>query len=746
MAAEPQRRFRKRGGAKKKKKAAQENVPSDVPREEPSLQLAFQGEDGTQYMSGFTSEPSRRFSSFASEGYLDADLKNYLQKLQENLEEVDPEAKEALAYSPVNDEEPPASVLLSRNALTELCPRIHEIARNNNAARLVEILISTAHDAEVLSKLLSSLFAAGSSRLAQLATHHCAGHVLEKLLKAMKQEAIEPVGLAEIVSAWKSSELMDMISESSGSHVFRTIVATLAGLPEDEPREAKLDDTQDGRITTYLDSALEVSEDNGQAICAVANTLLESDKLLSDLAWQPATSAALQGLLSAVTLFDRSLAKRIAGDVLKVGISALIYDRCGCRFVERAILCLGGSIVSKDMKGQLAELARHPKGNFAVQRYLLGLTGRGAVMNAWDELEDSIPNMIGFGKAREGVVLSLLRISEVQGDENCRRRASRCVAKACGAVGGKAKVLAGVMVMGSEEMWERWRKLVEEVNYTGCGIYGRPGDVFRVPGRIPRAGLLGTLIARCLMRFPGGPGQACRDSMAALSNLEVVALAGEASGSRLVEQWIQDKDIERGAKVAAKVYKALKGDDGDTSILAVARNPYGGKVIITCISLLSGQHRKELMDTLASDYEELRKNEYGEIVLRKCRVQMYMRRTNEWENEESTKETKQRLFANILQDDEEDTEAADLERKERKKKRKEKKRKRKEAKGEAETENIEGQNGVSEEHEEKNGENLSKGGDEGGDDLMKSVLGAIEAVAKPAKKKRKKKKSKTVEE
>lgn len=675
-AAEGQQRFRKRGGAKKKKKASSSSAtpPADFPASAPRVDFTPSG-----YVSGFQSTPST----------LDSDISSYLSQLQTTLHSLDPDGSLAAAFSTspsLDVDDPPPSVLLARNALHELAPRIAELSRDGFASHLLESLIRACADASALSATLTSALAAGPGRFASLAAHHAASHVLDAALLALAlmteaEDAKHALDLlADTVGKWDPHHVVEVVTSASGSHVFRTIVSTLAGVPREEPREAKLDDSERGRIRSYIDRmATDVPEEWRKAVRNVAEGLLDTDTInLHDMTWTPAPCTALQALLASVSVSDKELAKRFADTCLNGEEESLMRNACGSRFVERAVLCLGASVMKGAYKGRLRELAQDPKANFVVQRILLGLRGRGEIMSAWDELEEAVPGMLGFGKTREGVVLSLLRATEAEGDENCRRRASRCIARACGTVGEKAKSFVGVLMLGSPEMWTRWQRVVADMGRTGLGVKGRPGDVLHVPRSLPNPSLLGILIARCIMRFPGGPGQTVRDSMATLSGEEVLALIGHPVGSRLVEQWIDGETAAATRKMAGKVMQAVAGEEDAYGVLAVVRNPYGAQVVIRCAAVVAAPMRKTIMEALASDFEQLKTHDCGQMVVRKCRVEHYMRRGNEWEHQETARETRERLFADILDDDgeEEDHEANT------KKRKKDKKKRRRDAEGE----------------------------------------------------------------
>lgn len=674
-----QRRFRRRGGAKKKKKNQTDTQPPTATAQNSS----------PAYFSGF--QPSTNSSSSLS-----ADLSSYLSQLQSSLQQLDPDGSLATSFaasSTVDPDDPPPSVLLARNATKELAPRVHEIARDGFGSRFLESLLRACADTAPVAALLGAALDAGPQRFADFATHHAASYVIDAALEILlgglqsgddAHACIQK--LADTVSNWRPTDFAEVVNSAGGSHSFRAIVAALAGIPADEPREAKLDDSERGRIRSYIERmAFDVPEEWHAALHVMTKGVVEDDAVsLSDMLWKPSSCASLQALLAGVSVGDRELAMQFAERCMKGQEDQLMRNACGSRFIERAVVCLGADIVKGVYKGRLQELAKDPKANFVVQRILLGLKGRGQVMSAWDELEDSVPEMLGFGRGREGVVLSLLRVTEAEGDENCRRRASRCVARASGAVGEKAKTFAGVLMMGSEEMWFRWQKDVKQLGRTGMGIYERKGDVLRVPRSLHSPNLLGTLIARCIMRFTGGPGQLIRDSMANLSEEEVLALVGNAVGSRLIEQWVDGETLDASKKTAAKVVHAISGEKGE-AIVAVAKNPYGAQVVIRCAGVVGAGVRRTMMDAFASDMEELKKHDCGQMVVRKCRVEQYMRRGEEWEHGETTRETRERLFTDILQDDEEEQEE-EAGRKEERNRKEKKKKKRKRAENDSDAE------------------------------------------------------------
>jgi hypothetical protein len=647
-----QRRFRQRGGAKKKKKTRlPDALPNDVDRH-PSPA-------GPYYPPGAAAPPRQ-----PQECQLDPELARYLYQLRDDMDRL--EREDGRAVGPDGDDEPP-SILLARNGLVSLQANLHEVAMEPMGSRVLETLVRTARaDTDVLAGTLSALLALGSRRVAALADHRCGSHVLQSLVLAVSSAVAAEGGgeagmaamqaLGRLINEWTLPEVVAVMSSSCGSHVFRAIVAGLAGIPAEEPREAKLDDAAGStRLATYIElGGVDVPQEWLACVSALGQRLVDGDTGggLHSLLWAPSSSAALQGLVAATSRADRDVTKKLVTAALQE--SALLnvcFDGCGARFMERVVVCLGAGHVLPELKGHLADMAVDGKANFVLQRVLLGLKGRGAVMSAWDELEDALPEMTGFGSVRDGVVLAMLRAAEVEGDEHVRRRAARAIAKSVGAVGVHARHLAGVLVVGSLERWELWRSAVQAWSTRGMGISPAPtapdDDLTSVLhfGASPGTSLLGVLMARSLMRYSGGPGQACRDSMANLTAAEVLALCSQPAGSRLVEQWtVSDEEFGNG-KATSFVVTSLM-DAG--AIGAACRSPYGAQVLIRTIPRAAGVVRKRAMEALAARAPHLREHKHGRQVIRRCRVDDYMRRGDDWSAVETLRDTRHRLFEEIL--------------------------------------------------------------------------------------------------
>lgn len=741
---EKPRRFRRRGGAKKKKKEKSVQADgSDNDKAHKSDELTFQASVSDGYFldyapsssvpetapsdvkPGSTSEhPSVRPVSY-SHATLDADVEAYLTKVKDEFDLLcNTEQTEEVYSNPddVDPENPSPCTLLARNTMSELAPRLHELARNNLASRFLESLVPYA-GAPVCVTLLDTLLEAGSRQFSSLATHPCASHLLQTLLVTAIPASV-PQLLPEVLISWDHETLIQIISSSAGTHVFRSAVALLVAMPVNEPSAAAIMDNIPPSARYYDDLSRKPDEASKKAVIHITETILKGEDHLKTLVFASYSSAALQSLLTALAICSPADGFKLAEKVLSISdFDTLVSDKCASRFIDRALLTCGPSIIpSFSNDDMLLSYARHRTANFCVQRYITSLTRRGDVQRVARALEGAIgDHLLTFGSAREGVVLAILRAAEHFGDPQSRSLLARAVAKGVGAVGAEAKHLAGCLALRQQSVWREWCRRVDDVGVSGMiDTSNAYGNILRLPRGLPRPSLLGVLIARTMMRLPEGAGQSARDAMASISNVQLLALSADSVGSRLVEQWIVNPVAVKVEKVATKLVKVYMGDGSiDGFFAAVCRNPSCGMLVVRCLERVDADTRRTAMEALAGLVEELSKDRFGQVVIRKCRVRHFMRRNEQWEKQETARETKQRLFSDILDDDGKESSAK-------------KGKKRKRVKSDS----------VQKHHKENKDNDTSESTTKPDDSNLSSVINAIEAAGKPKKEKKRKRKEK----
>lgn len=586
---------------------------------------------------------------------LDRDLHSYLVKVHNTLNSlsIQPTLDGSNLSTTVDedDEELPSAVLLAQNAVSELISRLHDVAMDPSGSKIFQSLVWHVRDPEIIANTMKSIVALGSSRFVSFIEHRCASHVLQDVIK--KLSMVSPsiifvhdsvIGLAQSLETWDAHQLFNTMCAPSGSHVLRSVFGLLAGIPPEEPRTAKLDDSSPVPISAYYEiTKVETPVEWHNAIIHFANLIIAAPDKAQNLPWATASSSALQGLISACTCVNRALSKKLVKVVMGDQLSELVFDSCGSRFVERVVTCLGAGVVWEKVKGHLTEMVCHPKANHVAQRVFLRLSGRAQVKTVWDEVEHKVADCLRFGSAREGIVLALVRAAEAEGGDVLQRRAAKCISRALGTTGENSKCYVGAILTGCLHEWKRWQSEISHSNYSVLGVNGEDCDVLRLCTKSLRFNTVNVLIARSLLRFSGAAGQTARDSMNSLTNLEILALIADTAGSRLIEQWIE-LDIRNSERIAQTFLGSAH-----CVVFATAKSACGAMVLSKCIPNLGPYSQKRIMDILASKVQSLKEDRFGSIAVRKCRLELYMRNPEQWRDSSTAQATRARLFDDLFQ-------------------------------------------------------------------------------------------------
>lgn len=591
---------------------------------------------------------------------LDANIDAYLTKLQQSLDEFNVTQTSDEQYSDPNDGDghnPSPVTLLARNALKELSPRLPELTRNGAASRLLEELIVRAGSPASIM-LLDTLLEAGSRQFASLTMHPSASHFLQTCITTASYTGV-PAALPQIISSWSYDLLIQVMSSSAGTHVFRAAISLLVRVPAEEPTCARLRDDVPPS-TRYFDNVSNKPDEAAiTAVTIISETLLQHQNDLPQLLQAPQSCGAIQALLTALAVCNVSKAAEFATSVLPPSsFDDAIVHRVASRFIDRMILTCGWQIVDDHFRDNetLTRYTFHPTANFCVQRYIALLTSRPEVARVIRVLEPTIDSLLSPSTPRDGVVLALARAAEYHGDIHTQSLLARAIASGAGAIDKDARYLAGHLAMRGKALWGEWCRRVDEKGMAALftEVKRTKQKALTLPQTLPRASLLGTLIARALMRFPGGAGQGARASLSSLSNTILLALSADPVGNRLVEQWLLDPVPKRAEKIAGKLLSLFIDNAqsaGKGTFGAVCRNANAGMLVIKSMERANAGLRRKVMENLAGIVDELLADRFGQVVIRKCRVRRFMKRNSQWEHETNAIETKQRLFADIFRDD-----------------------------------------------------------------------------------------------
>lgn len=598
---------------------------------------------------------------------------------------------------------------------------LQEVSRHNLACRLVEKLLPYAGAAsciEILGTLLKSGLRQFASLAVHPCASHL---LQRCLVGAQDSDDYPSELAAMLTSWTKDMMCEVMVSSSGSHVFRAAVSLLARISNENERSNSRLLDNVAPSARFFDNCSKTPNEMAKKAVIAIALKLLEQTPGSTDnsdedgnmaydqgvvddlhrLASRPTSCAALQSLLTAVAVCDMGVTAKLANAILpkrSEELLELMESRIASRLIERIILIFNPDqsefppTIQSIMQDNdtFLQLIEHPSANFCVQQYISRLTNRGSIARVARLLADPIENQLlsygSGGRPRDGVVLALLRVAEAHADQKTQASISRAIARGVAAIDKDAPNLVGHLLLRGKAMWAEWHRRVEQLdlmetaqskypsssaddnNFIEHGHFNQNSfKRLSLPRNLPRMSTIGALLARALMRLPEGPGQMARASMAALSPKTLLAFCADSTASRVVDQWIlSDPDMKRNEKVCTKVISALLGDaqkqdstkpEFIATVQAVCRNPCAGAVLTQSTQRANSYVRRRVMDGLSAAYDSLINDHFGSIVLRKCRVQNYMRRNDDWEKKETEHETRKRVFADILGDDDADADA-----------------------------------------------------------------------------------------
>ncbi|KAJ8908959.1 hypothetical protein NDN08_005659 [Rhodosorus marinus] len=563
--------------------------------------------------------------------YLDEEMSRYVGEVQRRLEGMKEDGElEQLDHDGRED-----LALFVENSLKEIQGSLPRVVRDPIGSRAVELLIEVATP-EQLSSTCRSILEGASSRVLDIMKHPAGSFVMEKLVKKLVAENSEDLNqFVEVAEVLGGRDLMDLLSDSRGSFVLRVLIAAWAGLSVDEV----VPPLENG----YQKLVVDQDRIHKKAIKSTAEKVNSNGAKLGKNIELPQVAATLSVLVGCCGRFDAGLVDSLAAVIIGRDLDFLeqhATSRSGSHLVE-AIVYFGsddliGRIYSSQLRGKLKDVAEHGIANFMLQRFLsrAGATSSGIVMGVLEEVAEDFESLLRY---RPGVVLAL--------------------ARACSQVRLAEQIW--VVFTASDLRFQQaddqdcrvqFLKHMREATKESGSMLGAVAGFQKGP--------VGSLIIQAMLSFEGKHAVV---DVGGLPAGEVIRLSKDPSWSRVVESYLRS-DVEE--KDKHKLIKKLRG-----SLVEVSCEPGGSRVVEAAyVYAGSSDRRRGIVQELADAEAKLREDPNGQFVLKTCRVDVYLSRRENWEQMENQKDSRKRLFNDILEDDEPVTEKPKAEKKKKKQK------------------------------------------------------------------------------
>ncbi|KAL4178895.1 hypothetical protein AMTRI_Chr13g117430 [Amborella trichopoda] len=564
---------------------------------------------------------------------------------------VDPETSKyfleisSLLEGNVNDLEERS--VLCGNALEETRGKELQIASDKILSHVLEILLQSCSVDQLCSFLLSC-----ANDFPSIAIDQSGSHVAETAFKALAlyiqynnaDSAIEQV-LRKICQVVMGNTV-DVMCSSYGSHVMRSLLCLLKGVPLDF-----LENFHVTKSAAVLAERLKSSsrKSDGEHLAQMQQSFPDLLKflvrgMLSNASEHMETlrvhnfgTLVLQTVLKLLEGDDEELLHIIPillgcnardvtweGEILSIvssqAVLGLIKDPAFSHLMEVILEVAPDSLYSeiftKVFRGSLFDLSWHQCSNFVVQALASSTRHQGQMSLLWEELGPKFKELLKLRKS--GVVACLLagclRLNTLE--KECCQALANAV---CLESGSTSCIIPRIFFLENYFFEEKsnWNWPLGE-----------------------RLSTLGCLMLQIIFRLPREHTQQYTSSLTSMESIHVLETAKDAGGSRVIEAFLSsDASVKQKQKIVSK----LKGHFGE-----LAMHQSGCFTVEKCFSAVNVPLKEVICSDLLSLQNELSKTKHGPHLLRKCDVARYSNKPDQWRSAQASKETTKKEFLDLF--------------------------------------------------------------------------------------------------
>ena len=623
-------------------------------------------------MGSVSSMASRRNDEAPSARYsrLNADTLTYMREMHGHFTD----AKET------DDGDEGSTMAIIERVFEEMEEQEVDIVCDAECSRMLEEYVRAASP-ELLGRF-ASMCLKGDTLGLMCTSSPFGSHVLETLLDRVAAMGLEEV-LEEFVGV-AASHLYDMISSKYGSFVARRLVSVLAGMRHSTKGE---DDQRSYANRSKYNLADKVQGAAGQAGAggqeagvspqrtALLTTLcakLMSDELtakdIHELQTSPFAGPFLKALLQAMGAVAEESTRAdlvvcLLGGNPKLGADSvtedtmyrLMTDRSGSHLVEAALLAAPDALFSKlcttAFKGRLPALAQHQSANFTVQAAISHVKRPQQLKRMFEDLKDSFVGLLRGRRAGIVTVLlaAALRLNTLQAE------------------------CAKTLWNAATEAFKSERHPTPLHSMLTLDTQVRLG---KQRGKLSPLGCAAVI---SVLQYPKGMAKEWNAALEGMSTGELVQIAMDPGGCRVLESYLGHEDTAPKRKDA--LLTKIQGSWADIACFGS-----GNKFVERCFLLsMDASVKKQIASELAQAEDRIAATHRGPGLLRTCGVHAIKTDEANWEKRvkaaEATRAEFEQLFGNRADEDAEENGAASddssKDRKESKERKKEKKREKK---------------------------------------------------------------------
>ncbi|OIT05222.1 PREDICTED: pumilio homolog 23 isoform X1 [Nicotiana attenuata] len=536
--------------------------------------------------------------------------------------------------------DPEERSVICGNALEETRGKEVELATDYIISHTLQTLLEGCSLDHLCSFLQSC-----AKNICHIAADRSGSHVVETALKSLSyhlqesenhsliEQALTKICKAIVVNP------VDIMCNCHGSHVLRSLLCLLKGVPLEEFHSTKSSVVLAERLNLKVPHA----KDNGslrfQQIFPsllknfVSEMLNAASEDISKLQTNQYSSLVLQTALKLLAGNEQELLHLIrvllgssaesanAGNLLEGktirNISRLVeetaYSHLMEVIVEFAPETLYSDLLTKVFRKSLFRMSSHHCANFVVQALASQAKSEEHMDLIWEELGTKFHDLFEMGKS--GVVASVLAATQRlhSHEHEC------CQAIAAAVCTGdefpkyivpRILFLENFFCSGDKSNWS-WPQ--------GTKIH-----------------VVGSLILQSIFRLPSELIQIYVTSITSLEEHHVLAASKDPSGSRVIESFLNSNIL---AKQKRKLVAKLRGHFGELSV-----HPFGSFTVEKCFTASNLSLRETIVSEMLPLQSELSKTKQGPYLLRKLDIDGFARQPDQWKSRQASQQSALKEF------------------------------------------------------------------------------------------------------
>ncbi|CAH9079071.1 unnamed protein product [Cuscuta epithymum] len=525
------------------------------------------------------------------------------------------------------------------NALEETRGKEAELATDYVISHTLQILLEGC-SVDHLCDFLQSC----AKKFSYIATDKSGSHVVETALKSMAVHLQDSEQLSFINETLRKLceaiilNPVDVMCDCYGSHVLRSLLCLLNGIPLDQFHITKSATV----LAERMNFKVPRSEYNNMSYSSqrfpdllnylVLEMLNSTRGNISNLAMDQYCSLVLQTalkllvgnelelLLKVVQIilgFDMDMDGNLIGRSRLQEISEHIEEPAYSHLIE-VILEVSPDTVYNELlqrvfKTSLFQMSSHHCGNFVVQALASHAKSSEHIDVIWGELGTKFKELFEMG--RSGVIASLIAATQ-----KLNHREAEC-----------CQALASAVCVGDESL----KCIIPRILFLDS-FFNSEDRLNWSWSSHSRIHVVGSLILQSIFRFHSELVKTFVSSITSLEEHQLLAVSKDPSGSRVIEAFLNSNVS---AKLKRKLVIKLQGHFGELSV-----HPSGSFMIEKCFNTSNLSLRETIVSEMLPLRAELSRTKQGPFLLRRFDIDGYAKQPDLWKKRQASNQSVRQEF------------------------------------------------------------------------------------------------------